>query len=413
MRIVLSGEGTRGDLYPLLALGEACRDAGHQVSVCAPPNFAAEVAARGFPFHPSGIDVQAYLTEWAGALIGGGLAFVRAHRAYQASLMAHAFTGLYEATEGADLLVAAGVQIAGSTVAARRGIPFRYLAYCPSILPSAQHAPAFLPARRTWPRWLNRLAWRFLMPLIFRPIVADVNRKRAEVGVPPERDAFRMMLGEAPVLLAADAELAPAPGDCPVPLRQIGALQTDVEGPLPGKLETFLAAGPAPVYLGFGSMTDPEPARTTAILLEAIERAGCRALVSKGWAGLGGGPLPEHVFELEPVSHARLFPRVAAVVHHGGAGTTTTAARAGARQIVVPHLLDQHYWARRVVELGVAPPPVYRRGLCPRLLADTIRATLDNEWLEHNARELGTRLRATDPLHPKARPQLVARVLSP
>ena len=48
-----------------------------------------------------------------------------------------------------------------------------------------------------------------------------------------------------------------------------------------------------------------------------------------------------------------LFPRVAAVVHHGGAGTTTTAARAGAPQVVVPQMYDQHYYAARVNELGV------------------------------------------------------------
>jgi vancomycin aglycone glucosyltransferase len=48
-----------------------------------------------------------------------------------------------------------------------------------------------------------------------------------------------------------------------------------------------------------------------------------------------------------------LFRRVAAVVHHGGAGTTTAAALAGAPQVVVPQIYDQHYWAKRVQELGI------------------------------------------------------------
>ena len=53
------------------------------------------------------------------------------------------------------------------------------------------------------------------------------------------------------------------------------------------------------------------------------------------------------------VPHSAVFPRVAAVVHHGGAGTTAAAARAGAPQVILPHLLDQYYWARRVEQLGL------------------------------------------------------------
>src|SRR5690606_33176065 len=53
------------------------------------------------------------------------------------------------------------------------------------------------------------------------------------------------------------------------------------------------------------------------------------------------------------VNQQALFERVAAVVHHGGAGTTTAAARAGAPQVVVPQLYDQHYFAERVHHLGI------------------------------------------------------------
>lgn len=412
MRIVVNAEGTRGDLYPLLALGEACREAGHDVIVLAAPNFREEVTARGFAFRPAGIDVRDYLDRHAGAMVGGGLAMLRAQREYLASLLGEGFDALLAATEDADLLVGAGVCVTGASAAAAHGIPFRYVAYCPPLLPSDEHTPVLLGTRRPWPVWLNRLAWRWLMPVLFLPIVRAVNRRRAELGLPPERDALRLVLGDDPVLLATDAELAPPPADCRFDVLNVGALQTDVEGPLPEKLERFLAAGAPPVFFGFGSMTDPDPAATTRLLLEVAERAGCRALVSAGWAGLGRVALPEHVFALGPVSHARLFPRVAAVVHHGGAGTTTTAARAGAPQILVPHLLDQHYWARRVFRLGLGPPPVQRRRMTAAVLGESVRATLDNEWLQQNAGAVGERLRAGDPLLAARRPELVRRLLA-
>ena len=91
---------------------------------------------------------------------------------------------------------------------------------------------------------------------------------------------------------------------------------------------------------------------------------------------------------------------VAAVVHHGGAGTTTAAARAGVPQILVPHLLDQHYWAQRVQRLGIGAPPIRHRRLSADVLADTISATLDNELVAEGAQVLGRRLResmGTDP----------------
>ena len=94
------------------------------------------------------------------------------------------------------------------------------------------------------------------------------------------------------------------------------------------------------------------------------------------------------------VDHAALFPRVAAVAHHGGAGTTTTVARAGVPQLIVPHLLDQHYWAERVRALGLGPPPLPRQRLTAMRLGAHLDAVLENELLGERARETGERLRA-------------------
>jgi UDP:flavonoid glycosyltransferase YjiC (YdhE family) len=141
-------------------------------------------------------------------------------------------------------------------------------------------------------------------------------------------------------------------------------------------------------------MTDPEPDRTTRLLLDAISDLGCRALISEGWAGYGRVALPDGVQAVGSVSHAELFPRVAAVVHHGGAGTTTMAARSGVPQLVVPHGADQFYWGKRVRLLGLGPPPLPRRRLTRERLARLLAQMLDNEVLAERARELGARLRS-------------------
>jgi len=87
-------------------------------------------------------------------------------------------------------------------------------------------------------------------------------------------------------------------------------------------------------------------------MLQSARGLGRRAIVSRGWADLSLDPAPD-CLAIGEVNLRRLFARVAAVVHHGGAGTTTLAALAGAAQVVVPQMYDQHYFARRVQELGI------------------------------------------------------------
>jgi UDP:flavonoid glycosyltransferase YjiC (YdhE family) len=390
MRIALVVDGTRGDVQPMQLLGQALAARGHTVRLCAPPDFRASSEAAGLEFRPVGLDVQAWMTEYVGGLVDRPLRMIREVVRYAHACQRAQFDVLPDATSGFHRIVGAGVQVAGPSVAALHRVPYRYVAYCPVLLPSAEH-PSMATPPQTLPRWANRLTWqltRMLFNGVFRRALA---RERAALGLPPVRDVFEYLIGDRPTL-AADAELAPLPGDCPVPVRQVSGFQPAAGEPLPAKLESFLEQGPAPVYLGFGSMGDAAPRRTTAEMLQAVAAVGCRAIVSRGWAGLGGDALPEGVIEIDSVSHVRLFPRVAAVVHHGGAGTTTAAARAGVPQIVVPHLADQYYWGRRVQLLGLGPPAIPRRRLSPRTLAGALAATLENEVLIERTRELGARL---------------------
>jgi len=89
------------------------------------------------------------------------------------------------------------------------------------------------------------------------------------------------------------------------------------------------------------------------VMIESARAVGRRAILSRGWADLALPDDAPDCLAIGEVNQQALFPRVAAVVHHGGAGTTTAAARAGAPQVVVPQMYDQHYHAARVNELGV------------------------------------------------------------
>ncbi len=395
MRVALVGEGTRGDVHPLLALGGWLRARGHQAVLCAPPDFEADAEAQDLAFRPIGDPVRDFLSQHAHLMEAGGLAALRTAARWMRARLPQQFQALRDALPGCDLVLGGGVTVAAASVTEALRIPYRYLAYCPILLPSRTHPPFFLQVE-SLPPWLNRLAWLLVHPLHDWMLRGALNHERAALGLAPVRQVYRQLLTERPVL-AADAELAPLPPDVSLPVDRVPCLHPRQGEPLPVKLYDFLEAGPPPVYFGFGSMTDPDPARTTRTVLRVVERLGCRALVSRGWAGLGEGPLPEGVATVGSVSHARLFPRCAAVVHHGGAGTTTTAARSGVPQVLVPHVADQFYWARRVRELGLGPPAVPRARLTADRLHAAVASALEAEVIGERALDLGARLRAALP----------------
>src|SRR6185503_18100707 len=102
---------------------------------------------------------------------------------------------------------------------------------------------------------------------------------------------------------------------------------------------------------GFGSARAPEDLSQT--MVRSARALGRRAILLRGWADLSLVDDEPDCLAIGEVNQQVLFQRVAAVVHHGGAGTTTTAGLAGAPQVVIPQMYDQHYWAQRVYNLGV------------------------------------------------------------
>ena len=59
MRVAIAAEGTRGDIHPMLTLAEAIQKKGHDVVVCAPPDFRDSAEQRGLAFHPVGQEIRA------------------------------------------------------------------------------------------------------------------------------------------------------------------------------------------------------------------------------------------------------------------------------------------------------------------------------------------------------------------
>jgi len=352
MRVLLSTIGSRGDVQPLVALALRLIGLGQEVRICAPPDFSEWIETLGIGFVPVGREVR----QTAAARPSGAQAPPTPEQIRQLmeDTVAGQFEAIMPAARDCDVLVAGmALQFALHSIAEQMGIPYVYAAWCPITLPSPYHAPPPLPS---WAQPAmdgtadNRTLWAEDAERWNEQWAAAINCHRAAVGLAPVSDVRRHILTDQP-WLAADQTLAPWEETADLDVIQTGAwIGADVR-PLSPELEAFLDAGEPPVYFGFGSMR--APAEVSRAIIDAARTVGRRAVVSRGWGGVG---LPDNEGDCLSIGEENLqalFRRVAGVVHHGGAGTTTAAARAGAPQVVVPQMYDQHYWAKRVQELGI------------------------------------------------------------
>ena len=140
----------------------------------------------------------------------------------------------------------------------------------------------------------------------------------------------------------------------------------------PANLQAFLDAGNTPIYIGFGSIIVDNPKYLTILLLEAIQLAGVRAVISTGWSGLGDLTMPPEVLTIAECPHDWIFERVSCVVHHGGAGTTAAAIAAGKPSVVVPFFGDQPFWGKMIARVGAGPEPIPFKKLTAVRLAAAI-----------------------------------------
>lgn len=375
---------------------------GHQVTFAGPPSFRAFVEAKGLLFSPLPFDTEAVIKANPAMATGGFWPALFAVPRLFKSTTEGQLSVLPELAKQADFVLVGGVHAGVPSSAEYAGIPWRWVLYTSIMYPSTSHPPMTAGVGRA-PRFVNWFLWqltRLFINLVFR---APINRHRARLGLPRVGDITTHILCRNPIL-AMEPELAPLPPEWP-DADVIGYLDPGDGDPLPAEIEAFLERGPAPIYIGFGSMPDVDPRVTTLLFVEATRRAGVRAVISRGWADFGGEQLPEHCIAVGPVSHPRLFPHMAAIVHHGGAGTTAAAARAGKPQLIVPHVADQFFFGNLVHEIGVGVRPLRRPQLQVEVLTARLRSLLEDAAMRERAAELGEKIRA------RPRPENLSRLL--
>lgn len=405
-RVLICTYGTRGDVEPFVALALGLRAAGHTVLLATSDRFRAFVEGHGIAFHPmSDASLAAIETPDGRAVIEGGAGPVARVRAgirlarRSGAINAELMRETWEAARafGPDRIVFHMKTFGAPHVAEKLKVPAILATLQPMIVPTNAFPPMGLPRLPGG----NRLAYG-LVRRSFSPFRKSVNRFRREVlDLPPVSRGREVLFptgaGTIPVLHGYSPAVLERPPDWPASAQITGYWRLDTVGDYapPAELAAFLRDGPAPVFVGFSSMTSVDPQALGHLVTGALRRAGQRGIVAKGWAGLDAGD-GDDVLAISPAPHGWLFPHMAAVVHHGGAGSTAEGFHAGVPSVICPFFGDQPGWARLSVALGVGVEPIPRRRLTEERLAAAIGQAVSDPVLRENARALAARLGTED-----------------
>ena len=411
LNIVVMVIGSRGDIQPFLKIGKVLKEEyGHRVRIATHPAFRDFVEKDcGLEFFSVGGDpaeLMAFMVKNPGLI--PTLETVKAgdigrRRAAMADMFEGFWRACVNATDNetssknlktlnktspfiADAIIANPPSFAHMHCAEALGIPLHLMFTFP-YTPTQEfpHPLASIKRSNVDPGYTNFISYPLVEMMVWQGLGDLVNDFRVRtLGLDPMSTLwapgapFRL---HVPFDYLWSPGLVAKPADWGQEIAVSGFVFLELASSFkpPKELEEFLKAGPPPIYIGFGSIVVDDPEKFTDMIFEAVEMAGVRALVSKGWGGLGGQSTPDNIYMLENTPHDWLFPRVEACVIHGGAGTTAIALKSGLPTMVVPFFGDQNFWGSMIGTAGAGPEPVPYKSLTAQKLADGIKECLTDE----------------------------------
>ena len=443
MNVVIQIVGSRGDVQPFVALGQVLKNKyGHRVRIATHPTFRQFVTENGLEFFSIGGDpaeLMAFMVKNPGLMPGmdslrnGDIGKRRASiyemitGCWRSCMEAGDGTGM-EASDDlldgrasfdsgiavggnpllkpfvADAIIANPPSFAHVHIAEKLGIPLHLMFTMPwSPTQSFPHPLANITSSNADSAMTNFISYALVDMLTWQGLGDVINRFREKsLGLEPVSIMWAPGMVSRlriPWTYCWSPALIPKPADWAQYIDISGFFFLNLASNYtpPADLAEFLAAGPPPVYIGFGSIVVDDPNAMTKMIFEAVKKTGQRALVSKGWGGLGADEIgvPEGVFMLGNCPHDWLFQHVSCVVHHGGAGTTAAGIAAGRPTVVVPFFGDQPFWGAMTARAGAGPYPVPYKDLNSDKLANSIKEALKPESLGRAA-ELAKKIRSED-----------------
>ena len=199
MKAVLSSRGSRGDVNPIIEIGNLLNKKGHDVAICIPALF------EGYALE-QGLNPSVYEEDSKELMkgLGSGLSSIKKAMNFFKNSIDQQFDFLLDATKDADVLIATVNELTAPTVAEYRNIPHFRLTFAP-ILPG-NHPPPFSPWQNM-PVIFNKLGWGTLSLLSLMAIRKFINKKRKQLGLKPVKNSNNYHTGRSHTLLSINPDL--------------------------------------------------------------------------------------------------------------------------------------------------------------------------------------------------------------
>ncbi|KZF18953.1 glycosyltransferase family 1 protein [Xylona heveae TC161] len=427
LNIVIMVIGSRGDIQPFLRIGKLLKEEhGHRVRIATHPAFKKFIEQDSklefFSVGGDPAELMAFMVKNPGLI--PSVATVKAGEiGRRRDQMFEMFQGFWRACINAtddekdianlkmmgtkrafvaDAIIANPPCFAHIHCAERLGVPLHLMFTFPySPTQKFPHPLANIKRTNMDTNYTNFMSYPLVELMTWQGLGDLVNRFRVDtLGLEPVSTLWapgQLYRLKVPYTYLWSPGLVPKPDDWGPEIDIAGFVFLDLASNFkpPDDLVKFLDAGPPPIYIGFGSIVIDDPDKFTQLIFEAVKKVGVRALVNKGWGGLGHeGNVPENIFMLDNTPHDWLFPKVRAVVHHGGAGTTAIGFKCGKPTMIVPFFGDQSFWGAMAARSQAgAKAPVPYKNLTVDSLAEGIKECL-TDTAQENAKKLADAIAA-------------------
>lgn len=394
MKIVICTVGTTGDLMGLIAIALGLQQAGFEVTLASHNIHKQKVSEYGINFATIGTPIN---IEELNIALGKTQQqyFFKDYLVNNFFLKnaAQSYENYMQLFSSANLIICHYVDFVAQWAATQSNLPWVSMYLFSGLIPTKYAAPAHLPNlgilyNRFWWHTLN--AFKFIAEKKMHKLLQQASNNYKT------KPNLAISGGKSPYLnlVAASKFICTPQPDFNTTYYVTGAWSIpELPYTPPPNLQQFIEKKTPDVVFTLGSMGQNNAHSTMQIIYESIKNTGLRAVILKGWSNMNLEQNNDNVFFCSSyVPFYYLFKHCKIVVHHGGAGTTHDACRFARPSIVIPHIADQPYFAKRLYELGVATKPIVAHNLSAKVLTKSLQKIMQNDSFFKQSKHLANNM---------------------
>ena len=344
MKIYLVTTGSRGDFEPFYAFAKQASNLGHNVYLAVTEEFISEIKDNSFKVLKLPGTIKQFVDSNGVSYIKNALDFLPNVRPMLVKILDVISNQIIEIKPDVVFYhpTALTAPIAAKYVKALSVL----VEIIPVLSPTSEFASAGLWTSDL--KFLNKLTYKGI-ELAEKLFFLETNKLAKKLQV-KNRDHDLAISLVSPALLNR-------PHDWPSNSYVVGPWYQERKEELSQEITEFVERKET-IYAGFGSMKKKDPLKLAEAIIKACKELNLQLIINRGWGGL---EIPsqykndDSIRFVNGISHAKIFPKVKAIIHHGGVGTVHAALRAGTVSIIVPFIVDQPWWADRLHRLNLGP----------------------------------------------------------